>query len=61
LPQNGRMGAGRVAVMHAGEVVETGDSARLLATPEHAYTRTLLAAVPTLRTDRTRPLAVAEG
>ncbi len=53
--------AGRVAVMRAGEIVETGPSARLLARPEHAYTRTLLAAVPTLRTDRSRPLAVAEG
>jgi ABC-type dipeptide/oligopeptide/nickel transport system ATPase component len=38
--------------------VETGPSARLLTAPEHAYTRSLLAAVPTLRTDRSRPLAV---
>jgi peptide/nickel transport system ATP-binding protein len=53
--------AGRVAVMRTGEVVETGDSARLLAAPEQPYTRTLLAAVPTLRTDRSQPLAVAEA
>jgi peptide/nickel transport system ATP-binding protein len=53
--------AGRVAVMHSGEVVETGSSARLLTAPQHAYTRSLLAAVPTLRTDRARPLAVAES
>jgi peptide/nickel transport system ATP-binding protein len=52
--------AGRVAVMRAGEVVETGPSAQLLAAPQHPYTRSLLASVPTLRTDRTRPLAVAE-
>jgi peptide/nickel transport system ATP-binding protein len=52
--------AGRVAVMRCGEVVETGECGRVLAAPEHAYTRTLLAAVPTLRTDRARPLAVAE-
>jgi peptide/nickel transport system ATP-binding protein len=52
--------AGRVAVMRAGEVVETGECGRVLAAPQHAYTRTLLAAVPTLRTDRTRPLAMAE-
>jgi peptide/nickel transport system ATP-binding protein len=52
--------AGRVAVMRRGEVVETGECRRVLAAPQHAYTRTLLAAVPTLRTDRTRPLAVAE-
>ena len=53
--------AGRMAAMRAGEIVETGASARLLAWPEHAYTRTLLAAVPTLRTDRSRPLAVVES
>ena len=52
--------AGRVAVMRAGEIVETGPSRRLLTAPQHAYTRSLLAAVPTLRTDRTRPLTVAE-
>jgi peptide/nickel transport system ATP-binding protein len=52
--------AGRVAVMRAGEVVETGPCARLLVAPQHAYTQSLLAAVPTLRSDRARPLAVAE-
>lgn len=50
--------AGRVAVMRAGVVVETGPCARILTAPEHAYTRSLLAAVPTLRTDRNRPLAM---
>jgi len=50
--------ASRVAVMRAGQVVETGDCARILTAPEHAYTKSLLAAVPTLRTDRTLPLAV---
>jgi|ERR1039458_6795982 peptide/nickel transport system ATP-binding protein len=49
--------ASRVAVMRAGEVVETGPSSRLLTAPEHPYTRSLLAAVPTLRTDRNQPLA----
>ena len=49
--------AGRVAVMRAGQVVETGPSRRLLTQPEHPYTRSLLAAVPTLRTDRAQPLA----
>jgi peptide/nickel transport system ATP-binding protein len=51
--------AGRVAVMRAGEVVEIGVRERVLAAPQHVYTRTLLAAVPTLRTDRERPLAFA--
>jgi peptide/nickel transport system ATP-binding protein len=50
--------ASRVAVLRAGQVVETGPCARLLTAPEHAYTRSLLAAVPTLRTDRSRPLAM---
>jgi peptide/nickel transport system ATP-binding protein len=50
--------ASRVAVMRAGEVVETGPCACLLTAPQHAYTRNLLGAVPTLRTDRNRPLAM---
>ena len=50
--------AGRVAVLRAGQVVETGPTVRILTAPEHEYTRSLLAAVPTLRTDRSRPLAM---
>jgi peptide/nickel transport system ATP-binding protein len=50
--------ASRVAVMRAGLVVETGPTARLLSAPSHPYTRSLLAAVPSLRTDRTKPLAM---
>jgi len=53
--------ASRVAVMRSGEVVETGPCERLLTHPEHAYTKSLLAAVPTLRTDRDRPLAMVAG
>jgi oligopeptide/dipeptide ABC transporter ATP-binding protein len=44
--------------MRSGKVVETGPTTRLLTAPEHPYTRSLLAAVPSLRTDRTKPLAM---
>ena len=50
--------ASRVAVMRDGVVVEIGPCARMLTKPEHPYTTSLLAAVPTLRTDRSRPLAM---
>jgi peptide/nickel transport system ATP-binding protein len=36
----------RIAVMHRGAVVEMRGTADLFAAPEHAYTRSLLAAVP---------------
>jgi peptide/nickel transport system ATP-binding protein len=50
--------AGRVAVMRAGEIIETGATRDVLIHPQAAYTRSLLAAVPTLKTDREKPLAV---
>ncbi len=38
--------ADRVAVMYAGEIVETGTAAEIFAEPHHPYTRGLLACVP---------------
>ncbi|MCZ4280440.1 ABC transporter ATP-binding protein [Kiloniella laminariae] len=38
--------ADRVAVMYRGEVVETGPTAKILGDPDHAYTRSLISAVP---------------
>ncbi|MDE2789857.1 MAG: ABC transporter ATP-binding protein [Paracoccaceae bacterium] len=38
--------ADRVAVMHGGELVETGSVRQIILQPRHAYTRALLAAVP---------------
>jgi len=52
--------AGRVAVMRAGEVVETGLTMQVLTQPRHTYTKSLLAAVPTMRTDRDQPLAMVK-
>ena len=36
----------RVGVMHAGELLEIGDSGTLFDNPQHDYTRRLLAAIP---------------
>ena len=53
--------ADRVAVMYAGEVVETAPVQELFAHPQDDYTRRLLEAVPRLEaTERPRP-AVGEG
>ncbi len=51
----------RVAVMYAGSVVELGSAHQIFAAAVHPYTRGLLHAAPTLRTDRTRPLETIEG
>jgi ABC-type oligopeptide transport system ATPase subunit len=46
----------RVAVMRAGEVVETGDSDAVYENPTSDYTRQLLNAAPVLDPDRAREL-----
>jgi peptide/nickel transport system ATP-binding protein len=38
--------ADRIAIMYAGQVVESGPARELMSSPEHPYTRALLAAVP---------------
>ena len=48
--------ADRIAVMRQGEIVEEGPARSVLTMPRNAYTATLLAAAPTLRTPRDRPL-----
>ena len=53
--------ADRVAVMYAGSIVETGGVRDVFTHAMHPYTRGLLDAVPTLRTDRTRPMRTIEG
>lgn len=37
----------RIAVMYAGEIVETGEAHELINNPRHPYTRALLQAIPT--------------
>jgi len=49
--------AHRVAVMRRGHILESNTAAELFRVPQDAYTKALLAAVPTMHTDRTRPLA----
>lgn len=53
--------ADRVAVMYGGSIVEIGATGSVFERAVHPYTAGLLRAVPTLRTQRTRPLAVIEG
>jgi oligopeptide/dipeptide ABC transporter ATP-binding protein len=53
--------ADRVAVMYVGSLVELGSKHDIFAAPAHPYTRGLLKAVPTLKTDRTQPLRTVEG
>ena len=53
--------ADRVAVMYAGSLVEIGSRQDLFQAPAHPYTRGLLHAVPTLKTDRGHPLETIEG
>ena len=47
----------RVAVMRNGLLLETATREELFRQPLHPYTRSLLGAVPTMRTDITKPLA----
>lgn len=53
--------ADRVAVMYAGNLVELGPKQKIFESPAHPYTRGLLNAVPTLRTNRAQPLQTIEG
>ncbi len=53
--------ATRIAVMYAGQIVETCDSAaEFFASPMHPYSRALLAAIPSAAT-RGKPLAAIPG
>ena len=49
----------RIAVMYAGEIVETGPVRAIYRTPAHPYTQALLAAIPRLGAKRARLVAIA--
>jgi peptide/nickel transport system permease protein len=51
----------RVLVMYAGRVVEELDVPTLVRQPAHPYTAALLASVPTMESDRERPLVSIPG
>ena len=54
----------RIGVLREGVLVEEGDSAVVLRDPQHAYTRSLIAALPDIRASRgpgARPAAPAVG
>ena len=53
--------ADQVGVMYAGTLVELGSRAEIFRAPAHPYTRGLLEAVPTLKSDRTQRLRTIEG
>lgn len=53
--------ADNIAVMYAGTLVEIGSRYDIFRAPAHPYTRGLLAAAPTLTTDRDHPLRTIEG
>ncbi|SIO88752.1 dipeptide/oligopeptide/nickel ABC transporter permease/ATP-binding protein [Nocardiopsis sp. JB363] len=50
----------RVVVMKDGEVVENLDARRIREEARHPYTRGLIACLPDMRSDRTRPLPVID-
>ena len=53
--------ADHIAVMRHGVLLEQAPARELLTHPQHEYTKSLLAAVPTLKTDRQKPLAQIHG
>lgn len=51
----------RVGVMHRGKLLEVGDAARLFESPQHEYSRQLLAAIPTDTPQRKRSRKIRDA
>ena len=49
----------RIAILHEGQIVETGVTEQVLTSPRHEYTRRLMAAMPTMPQQRSRSKAAA--
>jgi ABC-type dipeptide/oligopeptide/nickel transport system ATPase component len=49
----------RVAILHDGEIVESGETSRVLTEPQHAYTRRLVASIPKLPVSHTSSRAAS--
>ncbi|WP_435656610.1 dipeptide ABC transporter ATP-binding protein [Brucella pituitosa] len=53
--------ADKIAVMQKGEIVEIGDARQLVTSPQHPYTRSLIAAAPAFSPNRTRSAVVRKN
>jgi len=53
--------ADRIAIMYAGQIVEEGPVREVFADPMHPYTRGLLAAAPSLKTERGKEMTTIDG
>lgn len=51
----------RIAVMYRGQMLETGSAKQVFMAPAHDYTRGLLKAIPTLRSNRAQALAMVDA
>ena len=49
----------RIAILHQGQIVETGDTSMVMTSPKHEYTRRLMAAIPNILSKKSHLVASA--